>query len=283
MSDELKGKIVVITGGSGGIGKEAALGLGRLGAHLVLVVRDAARGQATADEIKAATGAEVELAIADLSSLASIRKVAAELMARFPKIHVLLNNAGASNATRKVTVDGLEATFATNHLAYFLLTNLLVDTLKASAPSRIVNVASQAHVGASVPFDDLQAEKSYSVFGRYGQSKLMNILFTYELARRLEGSGVTVNCLHPGVVATGFGQNDPGIFRFAVKLVKPFFISPAKGALTSIYLASSPEVEGVSGKYFAKCKEKKSSQQSHDVEVAKRLWQESERIVAAVA
>jgi NAD(P)-dependent dehydrogenase (short-subunit alcohol dehydrogenase family) len=278
MSDEMKGKTVVITGASGGIGKETAAGLAEQGAHVVIVARDAARGQAVVDELKAKTGAAVELAVADLSSLASVRKLAEELKQRFPKIHVLVNNAGAINTSRQLTVDGHELTFATNHLAYFLLTNLLLDTLKASGPSRIVNVASAAHVGASIPFDDLQAERSYSGIRRYGESKLANILFTFELARRLEGSGVTANCLHPGVVATGFGLNNTGLFSFAVKLVQPLFISPRKGAATSIYLASSSEVAGVSGKYWKKCREARSSRQSLDRAAAQRLWVESERL-----
>lgn len=197
---------------------------------------------------------------------------------------MLVNNAGAYNATRTLTKDGFETTFGVNHLGYFLTTKLLLDAIKATAPARIVSVSSAAHGRGKMNFDDLQGERSYAGFGAYGQSKLANVLFTYELARQLEGTGVTANCLHPGVVKTGFGKNNSGIVRgfFAVfqTVGKPFLLTPEKGAQTSIYLASSPEVEGVTGKYFAKSREAQSNAISHDRDVARRLWESSEQMVA---
>jgi len=220
--------------------------------------------------------------IADLASLDEIRGLAAAYKQKHQQLHVLVNNAGAYNAQRTTTKDGFETTFGVNHLAYFLLTELLLDVLKASAPARIINVSSTAHVGGHMNFDDLQGEKKYVGRAAYGQSKLANVLFTYELARRLEGTGVTANALHPGVVRTGFGKNNPGmmgqLFRLAQTVARPFFISPVQGAATSIYLASSPEVEGVTGKYFAKCKAVDSNAESYDTAVAQRLWQISEQL-----
>jgi NAD(P)-dependent dehydrogenase (short-subunit alcohol dehydrogenase family) len=179
---------------------------------------------------------------------------------------------------RTVTVDGIETTFAVNHLAYFLLTELLLDVIKASAPARVVNVSSTAHGGGHIDFDDLQHQKKWSGFKTYCDSKLANVLFTYELARRLAGAGVTANCLHPGVVSTGFGKNNTGLMRAAVTLGGPFLLSPEKGARTSVYLVTSPEVEGVSGKYFDKCKAVASNKESYDTQVARRLWDISEQM-----
>ncbi|MFQ5793638.1 MAG: SDR family oxidoreductase [Candidatus Bipolaricaulia bacterium] len=243
----MQGKTRIVTGANSGIGKATALGLAKLGVTVVMVCRNPRKGEAAMAEIKAQSGNEsVDLMIADLSSQQSIRQLVADFTDRYQRLHVLINNAGLHLSRRFVTADGIETTFAVNHLASFLLTNLLLDVLKASAPARIVNVTSSAH-SRTMDFDNLQGEKQYNGMQTYTQSKLANILFTYELARRLEGTGVTVNCLHPGTVRSGLQRNLPRIFR----LLRLFFATPEKGAETSIYLASSPEVEGVSGKYFS--------------------------------
>jgi NAD(P)-dependent dehydrogenase (short-subunit alcohol dehydrogenase family) len=274
----MKGKTVLVTGATQGIGKVTALELAKLGASVAITARDRARGEAVAEEIKDKAGAAVELHLCDFASQADIRRFADEFTKKHPKLDVLVNNAGAINMERRLTRDGLEMTFAVNHLGYFLLTHLLLPSLEAAAPSRIVNVASDAHSRSHIDFDDLQGERHFAGFRAYGQSKLANILYTYELARRLEGKGVTANCLHPGVVATGFGRNDKSWLSFAIKLVAPFFLTPEEGAKTSIYLASSPEVANVSGKYFAKSKEKKSNRESYDRDVGRRLWELSEKL-----
>jgi len=276
----LAGKTVLVTGATTGIGKMTALGLARLGPTLVLVGRDPARAEAARAEIAQASGnPNVEVLLADLASQASIRKLALDFQAKHDRLHVLVNNAGAIRMERALTVDGVESTLAVNHLAYFLLVNLLLDVMKKSAPARIVNVASKVHERGKLDFDDLNRERSYKGFDVYSDSKLANVYFTYELARRLLGTGVTVNCLHPGVVASNFGQSDGnGWLRFAVKVAGLFFLSPEKGAATSIYLASSPEVEGVTGKYFDKCKPAESSRRSHDLQVAQQLWSVSEKL-----
>ena len=280
-SGSMSGKVVLITGATQGIGKESAAALASMGASVVMVGRDRERSEAALADVKARSRSDsVELLLADLSSMAEVRRLAADFKARHDRLHVLLNNAGAINATRKQSPDGLEMTFAVNHLAYFLLTDLLLPVLKASAPSRIVNVASDAHRGLSLDFADLQTEKRYFSFAAYGRSKLANILFTYELARRLEGTGVTANALHPGVIASGFGKNDKGWFALGAKLMAPFLITPEKGARTSVYLASSPEVEGVNGQYFKRSKPIKSSRQSYDEAAQKKLWEVTERIIA---
>lgn len=279
MANEMAGKTVVITGASQGIGKAAAIDLAKLGAELVLVVRDARKADAAVAEIREATpAAKIDLVFADLSLMSAVRKAAAEIKARHPKIHVLLNNAGVVMTERKVTAEGHELTFATNHLNYFVLTHELLDVLKASAPARIINVASDAHVGQRIDFDDLMGEKSFKTWKAYGQSKLANVMFTYELARRLEGTGVTANALHPGVVATNFGKNNQNWFGWGVKLLAPFFTSPSKGAATSVFLASSATAEGVSGKYFKRSKARKSSGWSYKVDAQKRLWEVSEKL-----
>jgi NAD(P)-dependent dehydrogenase (short-subunit alcohol dehydrogenase family) len=284
----MNGKTCIVTGASLGIGKEAAAALAGMGARVVMVCRDPGRGEAAmADVVGQSGNSNVELMIADLASLDAIRGLAAAYKQKHQQLHVLVNNAGAFNAGRTTTKDGFETTFGVNHLAYFLLTDLLLDVLKASAPARIVNVSSLAHVGGHINFDDLQGEKSYNGRKAYGQSKLANVLFTYELARRLEGTGVTANVLHPGVVRTGFGKNNPGIigqlFEIGQVIGRPFFISPAQGAATSIYLASAPDVEGVSGKYFVKCKAVDSNAESYDTTVAQRLWQVSEQLTKPAA
>ena len=285
-STSMNGKTCLVTGANQGIGKETALALARMGGTVVMVSRDRAKGEAALADVRSRAGnGSVELMVADMASLDSIRALAKEFRAKHAALHVLVNNAGAYNTHRSTTKDGFETTFGVNHLAYFLLTDLLLDLLKASAPSRIVSVSSTAHVGGKMNFDDLQAENGYSGMRAYGQSKLANVLFTYELARRLEGTGVTANVLHPGVVRTGFGKNNGGVVGplFAVfqRVGRPFFISPEQGAETSIYLASSPEVEGVSGKYFTKCKDVPSNAISYDEDAAKRLWEMSEAMVSA--
>jgi NAD(P)-dependent dehydrogenase (short-subunit alcohol dehydrogenase family) len=285
----MSGKTCIITGASSGIGKETARALGRMGAHVVMVARHPQRGFAARREVMRSAGHEqVDLLLADLSSQASIRELSGEIHARYPTIDVLINNAGAMYTARSVTADGIETTFATNHLAYFLLTHLLIDRIKASAPARIVNVSSRAHERSSMNFDDLQFERAFSARHAYGHSKLANVLFTYELARRLEGTGVTANCLHPGVVRTGFGKNNTSdplglIVNGGIRVAGLFFISPQKGAETSVYLASSAEVEGVTGKYFARSKEAPSSAASQDVDAARRLWEISERMCGITA
>lgn len=284
MSDHMKEKTVIVTGGNNGIGLETAVGLARLGAHVVITARNQAKGEAALADIKNRSESNnVELMLADFASLASIRRFVEKFKAHHDRLDVLVNNAGGINTSRSETLDGFETTFGVNHLGYFLVTNLLLDVIKAGAPARIVSVSSGAHRRSKgMNFDDLNAEQSYRGMGVYGRSKLANVLFTYELARRLEGSGVTANCLHPGVVRSGFGQNNGGLTSLAFKsfytLLRPLTKSNAQGAETSIYLASSPEVEGVTGKYFANSKETQSSPASHDEEAAKRLWEVSEQM-----
>ena len=284
-SKEMEGRTCLITGASNGIGQETAIELAGLGATVVLVARNERRGRATQSEIKERTGADTELLLADLASLADVRKLADEYRSRHDKLHVLVNNAGAYNKQRELTKDGYEMTFGVNHLAHFLLTDLLLDLIKASAPARIINVSSGAHSGATIDFDDLQSERSYSMAGMraYGQSKLANVLFTNELARKLEGTKVTVNSLHPGVVRTGFGRNSGGVIGavFAVfqTIGSPFLLDAGQGAETSIYLASSPEVETTTGEYFVKSKSVSSNDESYDPEIARRLWDVSEELV----
>jgi len=266
----------LITGATSGIGKATAMGLANMGASVVMVGRDRGRGEAAMAEIKEKSGnASVDLMLADLSSQGQIRRLANEFKEAYPRLDVLINNAGIFLSKRVVTADGIEMTFAVNHLAYFLLTNLLLDVLERSAPSRVVNVSSGAQSNGTIDFDGLQGEKGYKGTKAYSQSKLANVLFTYELARRLEGTGVTANCVHPGAVRTNFGSGSSGLFGFMVRASRPLMISPEKGAETSIYLASSPEVEGVSGKYFIKKAEARSSDESYDETVARRLWEVS--------
>ena len=283
MSD-MKGKTVVVTGGNSGIGLETAAALAAMGARVLVTARNADRGRSAVAHIAERTdGAEVQLVVFDLADLSSVRRGAAEILEQAPRLDVLVNNAGLVLTERQVTVDGFEATFATNHLGPFLLTNLLLDRVRSSGPARIVNVASTAHNSArkGIPFDDLQSERRYRGMRVYGQSKLANILFTLELARRLEGTGVTANSLHPGTVRTGYGADGDarGFLSFGLKIASPFFLSPAKGARTSVYLASSPEVDGVNGQYFVKCKPRTPRKWARDPEAARRLWQVSEELV----
>jgi len=272
----MKGKTVVITGGTSGIGEVAAEVLAGMGARIVLVARDRARADATMTRLRAkGPGVDHRVHYADLSRLAEMKRVAGEIAAAEPRIDVLMNNAGAMFTDRQKTEDGLELTFAINHVSYFVLTNLLRERLIASAPARVINTASQAHRGAKLDFEDLQAKNGYTAFRAYGRSKLCNILFTRELARRLKGTGVTANSLHPGFVATRFGdQGVHGPFAFVFGALKKLFaIPPEKGAETMVYLASSPQIVTVSGEYFDKCKIARPSAEAQDDQAASRLWQ----------
>ena len=275
----LDGKICVITGATSGIGLATAEQLAAAGARLVLVGRDRARGEAAVQRLQALrpTG-EVTLLLADLSHFAGMRRLAADLAA-LPRIDVLINNAGGIFNRRRVTEDGLELTFALNHMAYYVLTRLLIGRLAASAPARIVNVASRAHVGAQLDFADLQMERSFAGWRAYGRSRLCNILFTRELARRLTGSGITANCLHPGFVATRFGNNAGGAMRAGLALAKRLFaLSPAEGAKTMVYLASSAEVAARSGGYYERCALAEPSREACSDGDARRLWELSAEI-----
>jgi NAD(P)-dependent dehydrogenase (short-subunit alcohol dehydrogenase family) len=283
---DLSGKTCMITGATSGIGKAAALALAKFGPSLVLVARDPARAEQTVKEIAEQTGnRNVEAMLADLSSLDQVRRLAGDFLAAGRPLHILLNNAGVVMLRREETVDGFEATFAVNHLSYFLLTNLLLERLEASAPARIVNVASDAHVYARGPldFDDLQSIKGYASMKVYGKSKLANILFTRELARRLEGTGVTANCLHPGLVGSSLGKNNGVLGNLATLALRPFARSTAKGAETAVYLCTSPDVEGVSGKYFFDKKEKWPKRYAQNDDDARRLWQVSAEMTGLAA
>lgn len=279
-SNSLLGKTAVVTGATNGIGKAAAVALAEMGAEVVLIARNRALLQQTAEQIKFETGNQkIDFLVADLSSQVDVRRVAAEFLASGRPLHILLNNAGALFNDRQVSVDGIEMTFALNHLGYFLLTELLLDRIRQSAPARIVNVASRAHESAQngMNFDDLQFTNKYSALQAYGQSKLANILFTRELAQRLRGRQVMVNCLHPGFVATRFGHGTK-IMGFIMSLLRPFQRSIDKGARTSIYLCSSPEVENVSGEYFVDCKIVQPNPYAKDDAAAKQLWEVSEQM-----
>lgn len=282
----MDGKTVVVTGANSGIGLATAAALAAAGARTVLTARDPAKGAAAAKEVAARTGNDQVTAVTfDLASLASVRRGAEDLLAQCDRIDVLVNNAGLVLSQRRESADGYEMTFAVNHLGPFLLTNLLLDRLRAGAPTRVVTVASTAHNQArhGMPFDDLQSTRAYRGMKVYGESKLANILFTTELARRLEGTEVTANCLHPGTVATGYGRDgdSTGFLAFGLKVIKPFVLTPEKGARTSVYLASSPAVAGVTGRYFVKCRPKAPTRAAQDPEAARRLWEVSEQLVAA--
>ncbi len=300
MANEMAGKTVLVTGATQGIGRASAKALAQLGARVGIVGRDAKRTEETAAMIRAEVpAAQVDTFLADLSLMSDVRKLAEEVKAKYSELHVLLNNAGAIFTTRGVTKEGLEQTFALNHMSYFLLTNLLTDLLKKSAPARVVNVSSDAHPlarldprvvkavadpGGSIvapkriDIDDLQSERSYSPMAVYAMSKAMNILFTRELSRRIEGTGVTANCLHPGVIQSGFGHNNGGFFGWLVKIGGPFLSSPEKGARTSVYLCSSDEGGRVSGQYFKNRKVAKVSAAARNDESAKVLWEKSAQI-----
>jgi retinol dehydrogenase 14 len=277
---ETGSRTVLVTGASGGIGKATALGLARMDAHVAIVGRDPERTEAAARDIRAVGGSAVDVFIADLSSQAEVRRLAAEALQRLPRIEVLINNVGGYWNSRHVTADGLERTFAVNHLAPFLLTSLLLGRMKQNAPARVITVSSNAHRTGRIDFDDLQGERSYSGSRAYDQSKLANVLFAYELARRLRGTGVTSNALHPGVVRTSFGADDPaGIQKFVVPLLRPLMKSPERGAATSIQLATAPGLEGVTGAFFANGRRTRSSKASYDEVDATRLWRVSAELV----
>jgi len=278
---DLSGKTCVVTGATSGIGEATALGLVRMGARVVVVGRSRERGEATLARLRAAGSADLRLA--NLASLAEVRRLAEEILAACPQLHLLVNNAGVVNLRRQITVDGFEETFAVNHLAYFALTNLLLERVVASAPARIVNVSSDAHRFSPLDLDDLQSEHGYGAMRTYARSKAANILFTRELARRLEGTGVTVNAVHPGAVASRLGAHNGWFGKLATGLLKPFFLSPEKGARTSMHVATAPELDGVSGAYFARCREKQPARSACDPETTRRLWDVSAQLTGTGA
>lgn len=275
-SDRVTGRVCIVTGPTSGIGKEIALELARQGASVVLACRDPSKGEATRREIEAATGSQ-RLAVMplDLASLSSVREFARDFLAAYPELHLLVNNAGIMNWRRELTADGLEAQFQVNYLAPFLLTQLLLDRLRASAPSRIVNVASHAHYGGRIEFDNLQGEREFRRLGQYGNSKLMMVLWTRELARRLDGGAVSVNAVHPGVIRTNLGK---GQLPAGAGLFKAFMKGPVAGARTPVWVATAPELERTTGKYFAGLREEKGAPASYDEGVADRLWAVSEKL-----
>jgi retinol dehydrogenase 14 len=281
VTGSMTGKTVLITGGTGGIGRAAAIGLSSMGARVGITGRDRARADRAAEAIVRASGnPEVDVFVADLSSQAEVRRLAAEVLAAYPRLDVLLNNVGGFWSHRHVTADGLEHTFALNHLAPFLLTSLLAERLIASAPARVVTVSSGAQGMGKIHFDDLMGERTYAGQTAYNQSKLANVMFTYELARRFEGTGVTATVLHPGMTNTAFSSEDPSrVFAPLVAVMRPFMKSPERGADTPVYLASSPEAEGISGRYFANRQPKKSNKSSYDTEATARLWRVSADLV----
>jgi retinol dehydrogenase-14 len=273
---DLAGRTCLVTGASSGIGEETALGLARLGARVILVGRNRERGERALARVRAESGnAAVELRLADLASLSEVRRLAGEVLETCPRLHLLVNNAGVVNLRRSTSVDGFETMFAVNHLACFLLTNLLLERLIASAPARVVNVASEAHRFGTLEIDDLQSERSYGAMRSYGRSKCANILFTYELAKRLEGTGVTAHCVHPGAVATRLGHNNGVLGRLVTGLLRPFFRSPARGAGPSLHAATAEELEGVTGRYFSSRGEIRSAASTYDPTLAKQLWERS--------
>lgn len=275
----LQNKIVMVTGATSGIGEATAHNLAAMGATLIIVARNAEKANATQASIQQQTGSQPHVLLADLSVQAQIRQLAADFQANFGRLDVLVNNAGIFNLNREESTDGFEMTWATNHLNYFLLTNLLLDSLKASPAARIVNVSSGAHTGGEIYFDDPNMTENFSSWKAYSQSKLANVMFTYELARQLERTPITVNALHPGFVRSGFARNNGWLGRLLMPIVGLAAISPAKGAETMTYLASADEVAGISGKYFDKKKAVPSSELSYDTDAQKRLWEMSAEMV----
>ncbi len=277
----MRGKICLITGSTSGMGKATARELASKGATVVLVSRSREKGEATQAEIRQKTGNEdVDLLIADLSLLQEVRRLVVEFQQKYSHVHVLVNNAGAIYSSREVTSEGLEVTFVVNYLAPFLLTELLGETLKASAPARVVNVSSEVHRIGTIAFDNLQGEKRYATMRNYSQAKLAVILSTYELARLLKGTGVTVNVMSPGQMSSdNFNVGATGLLSLVTKLTKPFVMTVEKGAQTEVYLATSPQLEGVTGKCFANSQEKKSSKRSYDQALGQHLWQTSEQLI----
>lgn len=284
----MQGRTVVITGGNSGVGKATAVALATAGAATVITSRHEERGREAVADIRRLSGSdEVDLVVFDLADLASVRRGAEQVLDRCPRIDVLVNNAGLVQSERTETVDGFEATFGINHLGPFLLTRLLTDRLVESAPARVVTVASTAHQAArrGLDFDDLQTTRHYRGMQAYSRSKLANVLFTAELARRLAGTGVTANCLHPGTVATGFARDHDakGFLAFGVKVIRPFILTPEQGARTSVYLATAPEVADVTGQYFVKCRVRTPSPPAQDEAAAVLLWSVSEDLVDRAA
>jgi NAD(P)-dependent dehydrogenase (short-subunit alcohol dehydrogenase family) len=278
----MNGKICVVTGANSGIGKETALGLAQMDAHVVMVCRNAEKGKAALEDVRRESGnSQVDLLIADMSSQASVRALAKQIIAKYPRLDVLINNAGGAARERKLSADGIEMTLAANHLGPALLTLLVLDLLRASTPSRIINVSSEAQRRARPDMNDLQFERrKFNTFAAYGQSKLLMNAFTFELARRLEGTGVTANCLHPGVVATNiWGADPPFIFKMIIAVVKPFMLSSKQGAEVSVYLATSPDVAQTSGQYFVKSKPAQSSPLSRDPRIAAEIWGWTETMI----
>jgi NAD(P)-dependent dehydrogenase (short-subunit alcohol dehydrogenase family) len=280
----IAGKTVVVTGANSGIGLETARALASADAHVVMVCRSRERGGAALADVRESTGSDrVELMMCDMASLDSIRELAERFEATHDSLHVLVNNAGVMMGRRELSADGFEMTFAVNHLGYFATTGLLLNRLRASAPARVVTVSSVAHRFGLFDFDNLQGEKRYFEFLAYGTSKLCNIAFAYELARRLEGSGVTSNCLHPGPVGSNFGSSGGRVFRGLMNLGRRFLLTPEQGARTSVYLAASPEVSTVSGRYFVKSRPGRSSRASHNRDKQQRLWELSEELTGVRA
>ena len=278
----MTGKVCLVTGAAAGIGNQTALGLAKMGATVIALARDPVRGPKCVDELKALSGnPNVELLLCDLSSQQSIRDAAAEVKKKHPKLHVLINQAGIYSADRKVTPEGLELMFAVNHLAYFHLTVLLIDLLKAAAPARIINGTGAVEGAGKIDFDDLQAEKRFSPFRALAQSKLGNLLFTMELARRLKGTGVTATCFHPGGVKTGFATGEGGMMGFIMSVARMFGGTPADAAKIPLRLASAPELAQVTGQYFNVMKPASPSKKAQDPELARRLWEVSEQLTGA--
>lgn len=276
---DMNGKVVVITGATSGIGWVAAEKLAGMGARIVMIARDRSRGEASLTRLReAGPRASHSAHYADLSTIAEMKRVAGEIASAEPRVDVLINNAGALFSSRQVTTDGIEMTFATNHMSYFVVTLGLEERLRSTPGGRVVNTSSDAHKGAHLDFNDLQSPKGYRGFPVYGRSKLCNILFTRELARKWVDTGVTVNCLHPGFVSTRFGDHSGGMFQRVVQVAKLFAISPEQGAETIIYLATSDDVAKQSGKYFYKCRAVNPTADAQDDEAARRLWRESARI-----
>ncbi len=275
----MKNKIILITGANSGIGKATLYGLAKKEAHIVMLCRNKEKSEKVRKEVIAKTGNKnIDLQVIDLSDLNSVRKTAEKINQNYKQIDVLINNAGASFIKRELSADGYEKTFAINHLGHFLLTNLLLDKLKKAESARIINVSSIAHIKGYINFDDLNAEKNYKGMPAYRRAKLANILFTNELAGKLKNTEITVNSLHPGIIRTNFTQNAGFLINTIAKLVAPFLTSPAKGAETSIYLASSDKVSGITGKYFVNCKIKDTNEEAKNEEIAKRLWKISEKM-----
>ncbi len=277
------GKVALVTGGTSGIGKATAIALAAMGAEVVVTGRNPERGEKAVEEIRGDSGGKVSLMLADLAVQAEVRRLAEEFQDRYDRLDVLVNSAGLIQSKRTETPDGIETTLAINHLAPFLLTNLLLDLLKKSAPSRVVTVSSGAASMGNIDFDDLQSEKRYRGFKVYGTTKLMNIMFTFELAERLRGTGVTGICVHPGAVNTSFGTNNNGFGTLLFRAFKPFMRSPEQGADTLIYLASSPDVEGMTGKYLSDRRVQTASKEAYDEDLRKRLWEASEQLTGLEA